>query len=371
MIYLQGKELDVSNESKDYPFAPIVTDYHAYIKDLKGRLGNTVVYYTRQRPKRDPKTGNLRPVPLKSWPKIQSGVKFEIIGKERPMGPYSMVYNESQVKIEKEMPILDELNFLVREGEHSVDLDRDGDFAYFLHHHNVCRSGELYIHDPAKTAHDKASAYRRTQKVTDLLFSEYSPLNKNPDNLRSVARRWGIGNVDKLSVDEIAVELNDKVLGNEEARKRNPALRGVNEFLKDTQLGAGVKAGELAAIAEEKGVLKFNQTHSEYQIIYPGRTQATPFFTIPPEKIPSKADYLIDALVMDDQLMRKLESLVGIEPKDKVVQFEIDKLGDYKYPELQTIASSLGIKPIGKKTEELKEAIREAFTEQAGVGASS
>lgn len=364
MLYLNAKELDLSNESKDYEFAPIVADYYAYITELKSRFGSNVLYFTRQRPKRDEKTGNLRPVPLRSWPKTQTGVRIEILGRDRPIGPFSLVYSKEQLEVEKGKPILNDKNFLVREGELTVDLTNEPDFAYFLHFHNVMRSGELYINDPARTANARADEFKRKQKVSDLLFSEYSPLNKDPEKLKTVSRRWGLSGVDVLTHNEIAVSLYDMVMGNEEAKKRNPGLRGVNEFLKDTQLGASVKAGELVSIAEDKGVLKYNQTHAEFQIIYPGRLAATPYLSVPPEKIGIMRDYLIDALVMDDQLMRKLEGVIGIEPKDREVAFEMDKLDDYKYPELQSIAASYGLKPIGKKTAELKEMIREAFTEQ-------
>ena len=371
MIYLNGDELDLSNESKDYKFAPIVADYYAYVSELKSRFGSSVLYYTKQRPRRDEKTGNLRPVPLKSWPKTQTGVRFSIQGKDKPMGPYSMIYSQEQLEVEKGKPDLKDKNFQVREGELTVNLDRDADFAYFLSCHNVMRSGELYINYPARTANERASEFKRKQKVTDLLFSEYSPLNKNPDNLKMVARRWGLGNLDALTHDEIAVYLYYMVISGEEAKKRNPSVRGVNDFLKDTQLGASVKAGELVSIAEEKGVLRFNQTHGEYEILYPGRQAYSRYFSIPPEKMGNKSECLIDALVMDDQLVRKLEGVIGVEPDDRTVAFEMDKLDDYKYPELQSIAASFGMKPIGKKTAELKEMIREEFHKTAGVSASS
>jgi hypothetical protein len=280
------------------------------------------------------------------------------------MGPYSIVYNKHQLPVEKNIPQLEDKNFIIREGELTVNLVTDGDFAYYLHYHNVMRSGELFIHDPARTATERATEFKRKQKVSDLLFSDHSPLNKDPEKMKTVARRWGIGNIDNLTHDEIAVDLYDMVLGNEEAKKKQSHLRGVNEFLKDTQLGAGVKAGELVSLAEEKKVLRYNSTHGEYQIIYPGRQAATTLIGVPPEKFGIKRDFLIDALVMDDQLMRKVEGVLGKEPDERIVQFEIDKLDDYKYQELQSIASSFGMKPIGIKTAELKEMIREAFSEQ-------
>ena len=361
MIYINGKELDFSNEAKDYEFRDLVDDYNAYIDALKGRHGDYITYITRQRPRRDAKTGNLRPVPLKSWPKIQSGIRIEVRGKDRPRGPYSIVWDKQQVLVKDNIPQLEEKNFLVKEGQLSIDLKTNGDFAWFLQYHNVVRTGEFFIYDPAKTAHDKADRYRKEQKVRDLLFSEYSPLNKDESKLHAVARRWGIGQLDRLTRDQIAVELFEKVIGNEEAMKKNPNLRGVQEFLSDTNLGASVRAGELVSLAKEQGILKFNKTHSEYQLIFPGRTQGTPYFSIPAEKIHTMDDYLIDSLVIDDQLMRKLESALGVEDERKEVAFEIDKLEDYGFKELQTIAASMGIKAIGIKKEQLKQDIIEAY----------
>lgn len=367
MFYLNGKEVDFSNENKDYAYASIVADYHAYIAELKKRFGSNVIYLTKKQPARDKKTNNLRPVPLKSWPKMQTGVYMQVKENDKLVkkGPYSMVWNNGQVEIKNKMPQMEEKNFLVREGSKTVNLDTEPDFAYFLQFHNVVRSGEFYIFDPAKTAREKAVLYKEEQKVRDLIFSEFSPLQSNFNQLKVVARRWGVSGVDTRSPEEVSVDLFETVMAQESAKKRNPHIRGIKEFLADTQLGASVKAGALISLAEEKQILKYNPNQGEYQILFAGRTAAVPYLTIPQEQIHRKGDFLIDALVMDDSLMLKLESAVGVEKKERSVEVDISRIGEYKYQELQTIAATMGIKAIGVKQADLIELIKEKA--QAGV----
>ena len=358
MIYINGEELDLSNENQDYKFAPIVQDYFAYISELKERFGNSITYWTKQRPKRDEKTGNLRRVSLKSWPNIQSGVRFSI-GKTNH-GPYSLVYSVDQVEIVNKIPKVTERNFLVRDGERAINLDNEPDFAYFLQFHNVVRAGQFYVHDIAKTATQKASAYKSEQKVRDLLWSEHSPLSQDIESLKKIARRWGLSNIDKRTPDEIRVELFESVMSGDEAKKQNKHIRGVQEFLVDTQLGANVKAGELVSIAEDRSVLVYNSTHSEYQIVYPGRLVPVTFFPTAPDQSHRKRDSLIDALVMDDSLMIRLERSLDIKHEDSHVDFDIEDIDSYKYPELQAKGAALGIKVTGIRKEDLKANIIEA-----------
>ncbi len=367
MIYLNGEELDTSNRKADYKFSHIVADYLVYTEQLKERFGHSVTYLTKQRPERDEKTGNMRSVALKSWPKLQSGIRISVKekGKLIEKGPYTMVWNDSQVEILNNIPILGEKNFLVKEGLLTVDLRTDPDKAYFLQFHNVCRSGEFYIDDPAKNAREEVAGYKEEQKVRDFMFSSYSPIAKNDAILFKVARRWGLPNVEDRTPDEVKLELFDIVMSQEEAKKRNPNVRGVSEFLQDTQLGAGVKAGELVSLAEDKGVLTYSVPRGEYQIMMPGRTVTEPYFQIPPDKLHRKRDYLIETLTMDDSLMVKLERSLGIEEDDKSVQFDVSNVNNYKYAELQTFAASFGIKSMGVKKVDLIAALVE--TAQASV----
>jgi hypothetical protein len=362
MLWINDKEIDLSNNKKDYEYADVVADFNSYIGDLRNRFGSSVVYVTRQKPVRDPKTNNLRPVPLKSWPKIQPGVRMTVKDKDGQLvtkGPYTLVWNYENVEIEKGVPKLFEKNFIVKEGLITVDLDARPDFAYFLQFHNVVRSGELSINDPARTATDKVKKFEREQKVRDALFSQHSPLNKNVNNLRTIARRWGLQGVDSRTPDEIRVDLFETVMGSEERRVRNRNLRGIDAFLSDTNLGAGVKAGELVVVAEEKGVLKYNATHGEYEILMPGRQVASPFFPVAPERLANKREALIEALVLDDPLMMKLEAALGLNQEEKSVYVDLDTIDEVKYQDLQKIAASLGLKAIGKNKDELKEMIIE------------
>lgn len=366
MIYINGTLVNFSNRKPDYEFAHEVEDYHKTIQDLKERHDGVIRFIAKTH---DPLKPRMKPPKGYSW-----WAKTKVV--DHNNNQQTWVYTETAAEIINGIatPIPKLIN--LSRGEETWRIDTDPELIYFLTKHSAVRKGKIYIYDPEKNERERAELRRMESKFKDLIYSDNSPLYEDTEKLKLIARKWGIGNVESMSDDAIRNTLYDTVLLEEEKKKKGRSDSGLKDFLTDFELGDSVKIGAAVQQGLDKGILTFDRTSGEWQLVVSKDQMPLSLMRVDPSATDRARQKLVEYLGRNKHDFETLNRVVKGEAVLKYGQVHekgtvdpvstevnLDNISKASFRDLQKAGKELGINTFSKKTEELRSMIKEKLQE--------
>jgi hypothetical protein len=371
MLYINAKQVNFANRKPDYEFRTVVAEYHKTIDEINEKYGGTIRFTIKEPLRLDPITK------LALIPKPHS--RRTTLKKTTDDGPQEWVWSPAGAKIKDGVAISTQPNFIIQRGEASFSVDSEPDFIYFLLNHSIVTKGILNVDDPEKTEDEKAAKRREENKLKELIYSDLSPLATDISKLNIIARKWGIVGVEEMSDSTIRNTLYDKVLKGEAARKKSDSAQGIQAFLKDFDLGEGVKVGATIQQAIDQGDLYFSKENNEWLMIVSKDQMPLSIMTVQETDRGRSRKLLTDYLINDKEAYATLQKIlqgeavikhgqvIEGEPEKEVVDIGLDNLETAKHNDLQKAAKTLGIgqKGFGATSDRLRELIKEELERRA------
>lgn len=375
MIFINGKLVDFSNRKDDYEFKAVVDDYHQKIKELDEAHNGVIRFVTREPVRIDPRTKMQRRPKGYSWL-----TKAKVVAPGH--GQQIWVYTTMTPRMHNGISEPEPQSFQVSRGEVSFRIDEEPEFIYFLTKHRAVKRGVLKIYDPDKIEREKAVARRMETKFKDLIYSDNSPLTEDEEKLKMIARKWGIDGVDEKQPDGIRNALYDKVLNEEEKRRKGRGEHGIEEFISDFEFGDTVQIGSAIQRALDKGALNFNKETNEWLLSVQKDQMPLSLMMVQPYDVDRAREKLVQYLNRnkDDfatlQRVLKGEAVLKYGQVHEKGEVELPKevnlknLSKATYQDMQKAAKEIGLNVWGKKADEMRELLRKKLEELEGVETS-
>lgn len=375
MIYINGKLVDFSNRKDDYEFKAVVDDYHKTIDELNERHKGVIRFVTREPVRIDPLTKMQRRPKGYSWL-----TKAKVVAPGH--GQQVWVYTTNTPRTVNGIAEPEPQSFQVSRGEVSYRIDEEPEFVYFLTKHRAVKRGVLSIYDPEKLEREKATARKMETKFKDLIYSDNSPLTEDEEKLRMIARKWGIDGVDEKSADSIRNALYDKVLNEEDKRKRGRGDHGIEEFISDFEFGDTVQIGAAVQRALDKGALSFNKESNEWLLSVQKDQMPLSLMMVQAYDVDRARDKLVQYLNRNKEDYEVLQRVLKgdavlkygqvhekgtVEVTQEVNLTNLDKA---TYQDMQKAAKELGLNVWGKKADEMRALLKAHLEEMQGIETS-
>jgi len=366
MLYINGEQVDLANDSKDYKFKNVVRDFIETRDEFKKRFGDTVLFKSIYEPARDDE-GNIRnhkPITLSNKANVN----------EPGVGPQKWVYSAEGATIKDGVAIPTEICAIMRFGSMTLNLNEDADYVFFLTKTNKFKNGRIYIHDENANQDKIAEQRSLAVKLDAAIYGDDTPLN-DTKTLKDVCLRWGITPGNK-SVSALKNSLYEKVKQAEDQKNRRMTDSGLSEFLNDINDGKKIEVGSDVQLAIDKGLLVFSKQTNEWGLTVEKGQPLWSILRVPDEDTPIARDVLIKYLINNPSSAEKLAlvlsgnahvekgQIVEGPPEDKTVTLENLDTIDYSSLGRAYAAHNLG-KPVGVSKEKMKDELRKFFEEQA------
>ncbi len=374
MLYINGEQVDLANNKKDYKFESVVKEFNNTITDFTSRFGDNVLFRSIYEPSRDDE-GNIRnhkPITLSN--------KANVI--VPGVGPQKWVYSPEGATIKDGVAIPTEIANIMRFGSITLNLKEEADYIFFLTKTGKFEKGRIYIHDENANQDKIAQERMLAVKLDAAIYGEDSPLNET-EALKEICLKWGLSVVGK-SVSALKNNLYDKIREAEKQKSRKIASEGLHEFLSDLNDGKKLEVGSDVQLAIDKGLLAFNKQSNEWGLTVEQGHPSWVICRVPDENTPIARDYLIKQLVQNNSLAEKVSlvlsgnahiekgQIVPGAPTDQdkeVATLTIDTVDDLDYGTLGKAYSEYGLgKPVGLKKEKMREELKALLKEKQAEG---
>ena len=304
MLYINGELLNTRNVDPQYKFRSEVDQYHETISDLRKKYGDIVRIQTRQKLQVDPITKYPKHPAAKGL-LLQASIATDDGVQEWIYSPTTLTVENGQVKLK-------EPNLLIHKGEAFIDLKRTPDLAFYCVHtkkvglnHNS--NAKFHIVDLEGISMEQATQRRREGKMMNLI---YSAIPEN--NLRTLAKSWGISGVDGKNIEIVRTELEDKILKDEKSKsKGGKGFRGIDDFINSSEVNFYDQVAAMVRDAEEKGVLLYKEDTRKWVIDY--QDSKTPYIVkeLASGEFQSPTESLITFLVAENEKLVMVERALG------------------------------------------------------------
>lgn len=249
----------------------------------------------------------------------------------------------------------------IRNGQITLDREKDLDFIYFLYknkHHNM-----LYVHHNTKAEASKLIKEKQASSTLGYyLYNKASKLMNDPDFARKMCSAYGItGSSDKSnSIDELLPLLEAEVMRLE---MDDSTDRGVDSFVND-----------IVASPKELDIRQYIQTAVDLKLIVFDKLKSTYYYSIEEtgERIKlleifridwnKRQEKLVDYFLKNEFEADKLtEFMTGVidTPKEHIPTKEEIEEADWN--DLQRLARAAVIFEKGMKKDETREALMEHY----------
>lgn len=309
MLYINGELLNVANREESYPLAAYVKEFHDKISELKNNFGNNIKLQSSRALRLDPH-GKLRAIATKSLPlEISYFNKKEMSNEEWTYSTKLLSFKDGKFVTSFER------TRKISNGELWLDLSKEPDLAFYA----IIKSGKVgedmtsgrkfFIHNKRKEAKKQARNRSRDAKLSNTIYND---LDKT--KLSVLAKGYGISNVDILDVEQIKNMLYDIVNNNEDLiiTNKNLKARGIDAFMRDTDLDLRAQIRALAQDAKDKGLLIFNHIERRWEIDYHDNRTNYSLMDVSRENAHQPNEVLIDFLHSDDKSLEKLKKSMGV-----------------------------------------------------------
>ena len=368
MLYINQELLNTRNKDKNYKHADLVEDYHKVLKKTMEYYGKHIVIETRQRPHPDEKTG----FPI--YPGTKGLLLRTTIVEESNVSEW--IYSDVILKKKDDELALPSPNMLIQKGSYAIDITRNPDLVYYVF---KCRKVGLteaegkkfHIQDNTASSIVRADKRRLESKVAYLIYDGISE-----PNLKTLAKSFGIANVDTQHIDVVREALLAKVESEEAAKKNgSPNHRGYEEFIESSEVKLNDKIAAMCVDVEESNNLVYDAEQRSWMIDY--QDGGTPFRLkeLGGAEFGDPMGALVRYLIDNEDALRKVESILH-SPTDRPTgymkpSFTLtveDVQAEYKVPKLKKWIKELSpetLTPQTMKGSEAKEILFGLLTAEA------
>jgi hypothetical protein len=338
MLYINGELLNTRNKSPEYKYRDFVTAYHKTIGDLKKKFGDVLRIQTKQKMFVDKKTGFPR-YPATRGLNLQASVATD-------HGIDEWIYSPTTLRVEDGVVKLTDPNLLINKGEMFIDMRQNPDLAFFCIHTNKVGLNEhapqkFHVVDLEGKNSEEAEQLRIEGTLANLIFTGIPE-----SNLRTLAKSFGISNVDTKALDTVRIELHKKVLSDEAAKKKGgQGFRGIKEFIDSADVRFYDQVSAMVRDAEEKGILLYASDERKWEIHYKDGGLPYPLKEMSGTEFNNHTESLVKFLVEEPTSRHKLENALGVA-LDRPPSTEVEE----PVPEQQSSVKELTIDDIRSET---------------------
>jgi len=225
-----------------------------------------------------------------------------------------------------------------------VNVEEEPDLAFFLYKLSpFVRRGLLKVFDPTKDDIELGIAERelsrRKYAIWDMLTDEAK--------LKTMARAYGVTDVDNKQPNSIRKELESTLTENDKLRRKNPAIKGTEDFMEEMAVTDGVLLRSFVQKAIDDNKLKWH-LDGRWKIGQKVIVQ------VPSQELNYKTEYLCSYLLAGNNAEKYTEFI-----RDLITKEYLDTIDDKK--EWQWLYRVMGETPSFKRIEEIKTRVTEHF----------
>lgn len=224
--------------------------------------------------------------------------------------------------------------------DYLVNITAEPDLAFYLYKiSKFTQRGLLKVVDPKA---DDAKIGEEEMELTERKYAVWSMLT-DVEKLKTMARAYGVSEVDKKQPNAIRKELEALLERNDKAKRQNPALKGTKEFIEEMKVTDGLLLRNFIqkAIDEKKLVYKPDGRW---------RIGEKVVVQVPASELSRTREYLCNFLMAGNNTEKYQEFL-----KDLINKEYLDKITETK--EWVWLAKVSGHNPSFKKLEETKQVV--------------
>jgi hypothetical protein len=333
-----------NEDDKLHAFAKL---YDSTLNELKKKFGKTVHFIRPDRPRKTKgATARGKEVPGMSIPvePIVIPLSATVVLDEIPMGS-----NTWTCSMRAPRPIDGGLwepggrrSLIIKSAELSVSIENDPDLAVFMY--KICpfvKKGILKLKDAQAEAEALA---KREHLITERKMAVWKVLPA--DKVPTMARAYGLNNVDGKSEAILRAELERQLEINDSLKLRNPAVKGTLDFIEEMKINDNVliRAFVRRMQDEKRLTLAFDKFKIGDKVVY----------HVPAMEIKRANDALCQYLNASNNTEKLAEFI-----RDLIYKEYLAGITDKK--ELQWLARIAGINPEFKKLDDLKVQVANVF----------
>lgn len=237
-------------------------------------------------------------------------------------------------------------SIMIKDASISVSLKKDPELAFFLYYKSpFFKSKLLVIDDPAAKAKQEGDQARKELELQTAIYGVLDDV----EQLKVVAQAWGIAKTETKHADVIRKELKELVLANDKKRKKDPMVKGLDDFLKEMKITDAVRLRSFIKVAEDRGLVVFKED-GRYRV---GERELC---KVPPLELGHRFEFLCNHLG-NAANRPKLQDLL----RDVVNKEYLDDVKDERT--YGWLARMMELPTNFKKIEEVKEAVYKCFVE--------
>lgn len=318
MLYINGERLNTKSKDKDYEHHDLVLDYHKTIREAKEYYGQYLVLETRQRPHPDAKTG----YPI--YPGTKGLLLRTTIITDDNISEWIYSQNTLGKKDGTDDLKLEVPNLLIEKGQYPIEIERNPDLIYYVLKcgkvgRTESENKKFHIRDDAERSKVNVSQRRLESKVGYMIYTAISD-----PNLKTLAKSFGIHDVDSKHIDVVREELYNKVERDEKAKKTGSTdRRGYEEFLESADVRVNDKVAALCVDAEEKGFLVYDVEQRSWMLNYKDGNMPYRLKELSGGEFGDPIGSLVSYLLSSPDALRKVENVLNrqnikIIPEDEI-----------------------------------------------------
>jgi len=230
-----------------------------------------------------------------------------------------------------------------------ININENPDLAFFLYKISPFVKRKLIV--VADPVADDSTLGEKQREITELKYAVWNMLG-DENKLHTMARGYGISDVDGKQPNAIRQELEALLEKNNKLRKQNPAIKGTKEFIEDMQVTDGLLLRSFIQRAIDDKKL-------EYRADGRWRIGDKIIVQVPAQELTRKMDYLCSYLMAGNNLDKLQEFLKDLLDKDYLDAIPNSKDGNKEW---KWLAKSAGVPHDFKKMQDVKDGVTKFFT---------
>jgi len=238
---------------------------------------------------------------------------------------------------------------LTIKGSYTVNLNTEPDLAFFLY--NISRftmKGLIAVADPKK---DDEELGEMEKSLTERKYAVWNMLG-DISKLHTMARGYGVNNVDEKQPNAIRKELESLLEKNDKLKRQNPAVKGTKEFIEEMQVTDGLLLRSFIQKSIDEKKLEYRQDGR-------WRIGNKIIVQVPAKELSRKMDYLCGYLMAGNNIDKLQEFLRDLLDKDYLASIPDGKDGNKEWKWLAKIAN---VPHDFKKMQDVKDGVTKFFT---------
>ena len=343
MLYLNGELLNTKSNKPDYDHQPLVEEYREWIKEAVNYYGPHLVVETRHRPYPDAKTGQPR------FPGTR-GLLLRTTLVDDDGNIEEWIYSPSTLrKVDGELQ-LEDPNLLIQKASFTVDITRNPDLVYYM---MKCRKvgktedegKKFHFRDIVARSLKNADKIRLESKVAYMIFTSIPERN-----LKTLAKSWGVPQVDVKHLDVVRDELLTRVEAGQKAKLAgSEGSRGYEEFIEASEVRFNDRVAALCSDAEEQGFLVYQAEERKWVIDYQDKGVPYILKELRGGEFGDPLGALVQFLVEEPDFLKKVENSMN-RPLERPEGYEAPEEPKKEVPELEfaTVMSTNNVMALKK-----------------------